>query len=129
VHGKIIISGAIKMPTYDYECKHCSAEVKDVFQKVTDPELTTCPKCYSETGLFKVITGGIHGSVMGYNTIGSVADKNADRNKTKIQEIEAKRKEENPEPKNPWYYGDATSKEINKMTQRQKIKYIMEGKK
>ena len=49
------------MPIYDYECRDCGAEVGDVFQKVTDPELTTCPKCNKE-GLFRLVTGGLNTS-------------------------------------------------------------------
>ena len=33
------------MPIYDYECKSCGAQLSDVFQKVTDPELTKCEEC------------------------------------------------------------------------------------
>ena len=65
------------------------------------------------------------------NTIGSVADKNAKINKNKISENEHKQREANPEPQKPWHhqFGDATPKEINKMTAQQKTRYIMEGRK
>lgn len=116
------------MPMYDYECSNCEHLLEDVFQKVTDKPLKKCPEC-GKHKLYRVITGGLHGSVVGYNTIGGMADKNAKQNKSQIAEAEAKRKEENPEPEKPWYHGDATTKEINKMTQRQKVRYIMEGRK
>jgi putative FmdB family regulatory protein len=32
------------MPTYEYECKHCSYKF-EVFQKITDKPLDNCPKC------------------------------------------------------------------------------------
>jgi len=117
------------MPIYDYECRDCGAEVSDVFQKVTDPELTVCPKCFSESGLFKVITGGLHGFMAGSNTIGSIADRNTKLNKGRINEMEAMKKERNPEPKKPWYQtqGNKSMKDINKMTDKQKAKYIMGG--
>ncbi len=35
------------MPTYDYECTHCGHNF-EVFQKMTDPVLTVCPKCKSK---------------------------------------------------------------------------------
>jgi putative FmdB family regulatory protein len=36
------------MPIYAYRCTSCGFE-KDVMQKVSDPLLTTCPECKSET--------------------------------------------------------------------------------
>ena len=32
------------MPTYEYECKHCSYKF-EIFQKITDKPLDDCPKC------------------------------------------------------------------------------------
>ena len=117
------------MPIYDYECRSCGAEVDDVFQKVTDAELTTCPLC-NEEGLFRVVTGGIHSFMAGSNTIGSIADRNTKINKNQINEMEARKREANPTPEKPWYHkqGDKSMKDINKMTDKQKAKYIMEGK-
>ena len=116
------------MPIYDYECRDCGAEVSDVFQKVTDEHLTTCPSCKKES-LFRVVTGGIHSFMSGSNTIGSVADRNSRINKGKINEMEAMKKENNPTPEKPWYHkqGNKSMKEINNMNQKQKAKYIMEG--
>jgi len=117
------------MPIYDYECKNCGAEVSDVFQKVTDPALTTCPLC-NEEGLFRVVTGGIHSFMAGSNTIGSIADKNTRVNKNKINEMEAMKKELTPKKEAPWYqkHASKTNQEINKMTPSQQKRYIMEGK-
>ena len=36
------------MPTYDYRCSSCG-EQQEVFQKITDSSLTTCPQCHQET--------------------------------------------------------------------------------
>lgn len=36
------------MPIYAYRCTRCGFE-KDVMQKISDPLLTTCPECQSET--------------------------------------------------------------------------------
>lgn len=116
------------MPIYDYECKDCGAEVSDVFQKVTDPELTTCPTC-NEEGLFRVVTGGLHSFMAGSNTVGSIADKNTRRDRNKIKEEHHKQLESNPQQKKQWYQeqGNKTAKEINKMNSDQKRRYIMEG--
>lgn len=119
------------MPTYIYECSKCEHSFEE-FQKVSDKPLKKCPEC-GKNKLFKVITGGIHGSVVGCNTIGSIGDKNYKRDKNKLQEEEHKKREDNPEPPKSWYqndkYGNATSKELNKMTPKQRTRYIMEGRK
>ena len=116
------------MPIYDYECRNCGAEVSDVFQKVTDPELTKCDKCNTDS-LYRVLTGGIHSFMAGSDTIGSVADRNTRANKSKINEMEAMKREANPTPKKPWHQtqGNKSMKDINKMNDKQKAKYIMEG--
>ena len=90
------------MPIYDYECKDCGAEVTDVFQKVTDPELTTCPMC-NEEGLFRVVTGGLHSFMAGSNTVGSIADKNTRRDRNKIKEEHHKQLESSPQQKKQWW--------------------------
>lgn len=117
------------MPTYIYECSACEHSFEE-FQKITDKELKKCPDC-GKKKLFKVITGGLHGSVVGYNTIGSVGDRNYKRDKNKLDEEAHKKREATPEAPKVWYdkYGTATPKEINKMTPQQKTRYIMEGRK
>ena len=35
------------MPIYEYHCSSCGCN-KDVMQKMSDPELTTCPECGKE---------------------------------------------------------------------------------
>lgn len=118
------------MPLYDYECRNCGFILEDVLQPMTQKPLKKCNKCMMNS-LKRIITGGIHGFVSGSDTIGGLADKNAKINKSKIAEAEHKKREETPETPKPWYnkYGDATTKEINKMTPQQKTRYIMEGRK
>jgi len=36
------------MPTYDYECKACGNKL-EIFQKMNDKPLKTCPACNQET--------------------------------------------------------------------------------
>lgn len=36
------------MPIYAYRCESCGF-AKDVLQKISDPHLTTCPKCGKDT--------------------------------------------------------------------------------
>lgn len=116
------------MPLYDYECSDCEHAIEDVFQKHDDPPLKRCPEC-GKHKLFKVLSGGLHGSVKHVNTIGQLADANSTKYKSQINEMEAKKQEENPKPEKPWYHGDASVKEIQKMSQGQKLRYIMEGRK
>ena len=118
------------MPLYDYECENCSHKLTDVKQAFDDKPLSFCPEC-NEPALYRVISGGVHAFVKGSITIGSIADKNAHINKSKIFEEAHKKKEATPEAPKAWYHkhGDASSKEINSMTNKQKAKYIMEGKK
>ena len=116
------------MPLYDYECENCSHKLIDVKQSFNDEPLSFCPEC-KEPKLYRVVTGGAYGFVAGSNTIGSIADRNATKNKNKINEIQAMKAESKPKPEKPFYHGNASNSEINKMTQKQKQKYIMEGKK
>ncbi|HSX12177.1 MAG TPA: FmdB family zinc ribbon protein, partial [Rhabdochlamydiaceae bacterium] len=44
------------MPTYGYQCTHCSHQM-DAFQKITDDPLTQCPQCKKST-LQREIGGG-----------------------------------------------------------------------
>ncbi len=117
------------MPIYDYECRNCDAKVSDVFQKVTDPELKKCETCGTD-GLYKVLTGGLHGFMAGSDTIGSIADRNTKANKNKINEMEAMKRESQPKVEKPWHHEHTTKsmKEISKMSNEQKTRYIMEGR-
>lgn len=117
------------MPIYDYECRNCEAQLNDVFQKVTDTELTKCSVC-NQDALYRVVTGGLHSFMAGSDTIGSVADRNTKANKNKINEMEAMKRESQPKVEKPWHHEHTTKSmsEINKMSNTQKTKYIMEGK-
>jgi len=45
------------MPTYEYQCTHCSHELEE-FHSINEPPLTRCPKC-STDGLVRMMgTGG-----------------------------------------------------------------------
>ncbi len=43
------------MPNYDYRCKSCGHQF-EVFQRMTDEPLKTCPECDGE--ISRLITGG-----------------------------------------------------------------------
>tara|TARA_R110002096_G_scaffold420468_1_gene625518 strand:- start:206 stop:553 length:348 start_codon:yes stop_codon:yes gene_type:complete len=113
---------------YDYECDHCNRLLEDVYQSVKDDPLVNCPSCGEDT-LTRVITGGAYAFVKNTGTIGGLADKNAIKNKSKINEIQAMKSESKPKSDKPDYHGDSTNKEISKMTPQQKDNYIMRGKK
>jgi putative FmdB family regulatory protein len=45
------------MPTYEYQCTHCSHELEE-FHSINEPPLTRCPKCGTD-GLVRMMgTGG-----------------------------------------------------------------------
>ena len=44
------------MPNYDYHCSNCGYS-EEIFQRMSDPALTTCPNCGKET-FMRAITGG-----------------------------------------------------------------------
>lgn len=116
------------MPLYDYECENCSHKLFDVKQRFKDDPLSDCPEC-KEPRLYRVISGGAYSFVKGSNTVGSLADKNTRTNKNKINELQAIKAENNPKPDKPFYHGEATNQQINKMTEKQKQSYIMKGEK
>ena len=43
----------VKMPIYEYECSECG-QIEEAFQKMSDPELTTCKHCHGK--LHKILS-------------------------------------------------------------------------
>jgi len=41
------------MPIYEYECSECG-QIEEAFQKMSDPELTTCKHCHGK--LHKILS-------------------------------------------------------------------------
>ena len=119
------------MINYDYICKNCGHELKDVLQSIKDDPLTFCDKC-GEHSLSRVIFGGRAAFVENVSTIGQLADKNTRRmGAYQKSEIEAKAKESKPKSTETIYskHTTATKNEINKMSEQQKQNYILRGKK
>ncbi len=115
---------------YDYVCEDCSHEIKDVYQSIKDDALVQCPSC-GKNSLQRVIYGGLGSFMKDTKTIGQLADKNWSRmGSYKRSEIEQSKKDKVSQEKSPFAdLGNATKKEINKMTPEQKRKYIMTGEK
>lgn len=44
------------MPNYDYRCENCGFE-QEIFQRISEDAITTCPNCGNET-FHRVVTGG-----------------------------------------------------------------------
>tara|TARA_R100000808_G_scaffold24652_1_gene57384 strand:- start:1753 stop:2088 length:336 start_codon:yes stop_codon:yes gene_type:complete len=110
------------MPHYDYGCNHCGFHQSDVYQSIKDKELKKCPRCKKNT-FSRIIYGGLGFFVSKEpSTIGQLADKNAQANKTKISENEAKKRESQPQEQDRSHI-----RKINKMTPEQRHKWIMEG--
>jgi len=53
------------MPIYDYRCSSCGTQ-KDVMQKMSDAELTTCPNCGQETFSKQLTAAGFQLKGSGY---------------------------------------------------------------
>lgn len=114
---------------YDYICDECSNEMKDIHQSIKDNALVTCPACGKDS-LRRVIYGGLGSFMKDCKTIGSLADRNwSKKGSYERSEIEAKSQKSTGETSYFSSFGSASSKEINKMTDDQKTKYIMTGEK
>mgnify|MGYP003656204632 CR=1 FL=1 len=118
------------MPTYDYECQDCSHEFEQ-FHGFNDTP-SPCEKCNSEN-VEIVVNQAPVGFVKGEpTTLGQLAESNT-KNMGRY-ELEAKRAKQekgnlkNKEPKEWWRKsGNASQKEIGKMSKAQKAKYIQGG--
>lgn len=62
------------MVTRLYYCKNCEHEFETV-QPMHEELKTKCPKC-KKNKLIQDLSGSFHGSVIQYNTVGSLAEKN-----------------------------------------------------
>jgi len=109
---------------YDYECTDCHHKMIDVYQSIKDNALTKCPNCSKET-LQRILYGGIGSFMKDAKTIGQLADKNWSKmghyQKSEIEN--SNKKAENT------LNGKASNSEINKMTPKQKERYIITGEK
>ena len=105
------------MPQYEYACSACQHQF-EIYQGVKDPVKRKCPKC-NKLGLERLIFP-VMGQVKSIKTLGQLAEKNTKRAGSSMQSAEEDRK----------IATKAKLKEINqinKMTDKQKTKYI-EGK-
>lgn len=120
------------MPTYNLYCDDCllSIEIEcSISEYDNRMKNIVCPECTSRNVYRNYQEDNVYSSVKDIKTIGQLADKNTKRMQSQIKEHQDKNKK--PEQEKPWYheYATATNKEVNKMTNKQKAKYIMEGKK
>lgn len=113
---------------YDYECSNCKHQLKDVYQSIKDDALTLCPSC-NTNNLDRIIYGGLGSFVKDAKTIGQLADHNWSKlGHYQKSEIEHKKKIDEVKPTYE-YGGTASKKEITRMTQQQRDRYIMTGEK
>jgi putative FmdB family regulatory protein len=115
---------------YDYKCDNCSHELIDVYQSIHDEALVKCPNCGKDS-LIRVIYGGVGSFMKDVKTIGQLADSNWGKmGHYQKSELEAKRKQNQTKEESAFSFaGNATKKEINKMSAEQQKKYIMTGDK
>lgn len=113
---------------YDYICENCGHEIIDYHQSIKDDAITHCPQCNCES-LQRVIYGGVAHFVKDVKTIGQMADKNWNNlGRYKKSELEAEYKEQHSQTSYS-QHGKASKKDIAKMTEKQKEKYIITGDK
>lgn len=120
------------MPEYNLYCDDCDQDI-EIFCSISEYENKmkniVCPNCTSRNIYRNYQNDNIYSSVKDIKTIGQLADLNAKKMGSKLrEEVDKKAKPESPKP---WYheFATASNREINKMTDKQKTKYIMEGKK
>ena len=116
------------MPTYDYSCEECNYVLNDIVQSFKDEPLKICPAC-GKDGLSRILYGGIGVFVKDVKTIGQLADKNyKDMGSYKRSELDHKKRMESSHTESPFSkFGKASAKQINKMSESQKQKYIITG--
>jgi len=112
---------------YEYECSECEHNF-EIQQSIKANVKRKCPQC-GKNSLERIVFGGLTSFVKGdATTIGQLAERNFNKNKSRIREKEARELELNPPPKKEWWEADkGTNKKIAKMNADQKRKYIMEG--
>jgi putative FmdB family regulatory protein len=118
------------MPCYDFECEPC-AYYSEIFQKMDDPNVLTCPICEQET-LKKVFISAPMGFVRGEpTTIGGLAEKNTKKMGTyELQDKRLKNAKENKSYLTKEQIEKRkTHQSIVSMTPEQKVNYIKTGKK
>ena len=117
-------SGRDTIITYHYKCANCEHEL-EVEQSIKDKPLTKCSHC-GQNALERIVYGGSHVVCNDATTIGQLAERNYKKNKGKIEDsiaIKNKGKQKSVNKNMP-----ATTRDIAKMTHKQKQTYIMEGK-
>lgn len=115
---------------YDYECDKCGHTMQDVYQSIKDDAFTQCPQCLKHS-LNRIIHGGVYVTVKDVKTIGQLADKNWNNlGHYKKSELSAQASEkERANMSALSHAGSASKKEITKMTDSQRERYIITGEK
>ena len=89
------------MPIYEYRCEACGNEI-ETLQKVSEPPLTTCPKCAKESLVKLVSAAGFQLKGSGWYATdfkGSGGAKKSDDGKTETKtETKTEAKTESPAP-------------------------------
>lgn len=121
------------MPTYNLFCENCNADI-EFFCSISEYDKfmkeIKCPSCSSKKLYRNYQEDNIYSTVREIRTVGQLAEHNTKKMGSKLSEEYEKNK---PSSKKQWYQdeklGDASRKEINKMTPAQKKKYVLTGKK
>jgi len=110
------------MPEYVYKCLACDYKFSDIVLMKKYKKRKKCPEC-NKHKLERVLSS-VSGFAKGEaTTLGQLAEQNAKKRGMVDKEVDKKEK--------IWYHktGDASSTDINKMTDDQKHQYVRTGKK
>tara|TARA_Y100001938_G_scaffold140278_1_gene208254 strand:- start:1864 stop:2226 length:363 start_codon:yes stop_codon:yes gene_type:complete len=120
------------MPTYDYLCNECGCEFEQAHGFHDEP--SPCESCGSPD-IKKVINQAPMAFVKGEaTTLGHLAERNTSKmGRYELGDRRGQQQEADQKTKKPkeWWQksGDATKKDISKMSDKQKSDYIFKGKK
>ena len=110
------------MPEYLYRCLACEHAFSDIIPMREYKKRKKCPECKKHK--LERVLGKVTGIVKGEaTTLGQVAEQNAQKKGEENKKVDKKEK--------IWYHksGEASSNDIDKMTDAQKHRYVQTGKK
>ena len=110
------------MPEYPYRCLACQHTFSDIIPMKEYKTRRKCPECkkYKLERVLGNVTGFVKGEA---TTLGQLAEQNAQKKGGENKKVDKKEK--------IWYHksGEASSNDIDKMTDAQKHRYVQTGKK
>ena len=116
------------MPIYDYECfkEDCGYQLYNIEQSLGEDPIEVCPECKNHTLYRVILSAPIGFTSREVTTIGQLAEKNSKKMGKEL--VQRKTEEDNKKRNKPDSSKRDLNNKINKMNDRQKERYIMDGK-